>query len=205
MHNKTIIICGIIGILSLTILSCASPTESTNPSVASQPTVILTTPATNQPIDISKTTPVTRQPTTGSKIGNSAPVFKSVDLRGNTISLADYRGKPVLLNFWATWCPPCRNEMPFLQQVYDEFKDKGLVWIEIDIQESQDEVNGFLAANNLSLPTIIDNTGGIANNYDIASIPTTFFIDSNGIIKQKIVGGFPNRDYLVQELQSILQ
>jgi peroxiredoxin len=144
-------------------------------------------------------------PPIGSKIGNLAPGFNLVDMNGKSVSLADYDGKPVLVNFWATWCSPCRGEMPYLQQIYDDFSDDGLIMLAIDMQESPEKVKEFYSVYNLSMPALLDTSGKVSDDYGITSIPTTFFIDSEGIIQQKVIGAFPNREFIVRELSSIMQ
>ncbi|OGO40160.1 MAG: hypothetical protein A2147_11085, partial [Chloroflexi bacterium RBG_16_57_8] len=117
----------------------------------------------------------------GTGVGNYAPNFNLVDLNGEGVSLADFAGKPVLINFWASWCPPCREEMPYLQQIYDEQSGKGLVVLAINIQESPARVRQFLSENNLSIPVLFDLTGNTSEDYGIVPIPTTFFIDGEGV------------------------
>ena len=146
----------------------------------------------------------TPAPVTGWQVGNLAPEFNLIDLDAKGVSLRDFAGKPVLINFFATWCPPCREEMPYLQQVYDKWSPKGLVLLEINIGESAATVRDFLSANNLSLPVLLDLTGRAARDYAIDPIPATFFIDSSGVIRQKVVGAFPNLKTLENELAKIM-
>ena len=143
-------------------------------------------------------------PGEGTQIGNLAPDFQLKDLDGKTVSLSDLRGKPVLLNFWATRCPPCRFEMPFLQQIYEEWSDRGLVLLAIDIGESSAGVKEFLEDNNLSLPVLLDSDQRVALRYSITNIPTTYFIDRNGIIRQKVIGAFPNKEAIEKQLDKIV-
>ena len=138
------------------------------------------------------------------RVGGPAPDFRLENLDGKSISLGDFRGKPVLINFWATWCPPCRDEMPYLQQVYEEWSDKGLVVLAINIGESPSEAKRFLQTHNLSLPVLLDTEENAARKYNITGIPTTFFIDSDGIIQQKIIGAFPNKGAIEKYLNSIM-
>ena len=143
-------------------------------------------------------------PPTGWQIGNLAPDFSLVDPDGKLVSLADFRGKPVLVNFWATWCPSCQLEMPFLQQVNDNWKDKGLIMLAIDSGESPAKVKEFFTGKGLSLPVLFDFTGSTSDRYGVSAIPTTFFIDATGVIKQKMVGAFPNARGIEIQLRSIM-
>ncbi|MFC1949126.1 TlpA family protein disulfide reductase [Chloroflexota bacterium] len=141
---------------------------------------------------------------TGVKEGDRAPDFQLQDLEGQTVSLIEQRGLPVLLNFWATWCGPCRYEMPFLQQIYQEWSDDGLVMMIVNIGESSSTVRDFLADNNLSLPVLLDTRQSVAEQYGITGIPTTFFIDKDGIIQKKVVGSFPSVSMIEDNLAEII-
>lgn len=87
-----------------------------------------------------------------------------------------------MLNFWATWCPPCREEMPLIQQVYEELSDKELVVLAINLGESSSKVKEFVQSYGLSFPVLLDTKQDIAQKYNIRGIPTTIFIDKNGIM-----------------------
>ncbi|MFC2025050.1 redoxin domain-containing protein [Chloroflexota bacterium] len=143
-------------------------------------------------------------PIEGTQIGNIAPTFQLQDLNGQTVSLGDLMGKPVLLNFWATWCPPCRSEMPLLQEIYEGWSDKGLVLLAIDIGEHPTQVRKFLETHNLSIPVLLDTNGEVAQKYNIIPIPTTFFIDKDGIIQEKVIGAFRNKEQIEGHLIKIV-
>ena len=138
------------------------------------------------------------------EIGNLAPDFQLDSLEGDVVSLTGVRGNPIMLNFWATWCPPCRDEMPYLQQIYDEWTSQGLTVLTIDMGEERERVIEFLETYNLSLPTLLDTEQEIAQMYNIRAIPTTFFIDRNGIIQKIKVGSFRNRDEIERYLAPIM-
>ena len=140
--------------------------------------------------------------TTGSKsselaptpeIGRLAPSFTLVDLEGNQVALSDFRGKTVFLNFWATWCPPCRAEMPEIEAVYQQYKGKGVVVIGVDILESESVVHQYVQQGGYSWTFVLDTTGEVAANYQIAAIPTSFFIDREGIIQAVNIGAMTKR------------
>lgn len=136
--------------------------------------------------------------------GKLAPDFQLQDLDGQSVALSDFRGKPVLLNFWATWCSPCRSEMPYIQQVYDEWSDKGLVVLAINIGESPATVKEFVQAQGFSFPVLLDTKQDVAEKYNIRGIPTTLFIDKDGVIQVKLIGAFPSKAAIEQNLGKII-
>jgi len=139
------------------------------------------------------------------RVGQPAPDFQLQNLDRESVSLNDLKGKPVLLNFWATWCGPCVSEMPYLQEIYDEWSGKGLVLLAINGGESSSKVSNFLQNYNLSLPVLLDTEGIVAQRYNIMGIPTTFFIDKDGIIQEKVIGAFPNKAEIEKRLSKIVK
>ena len=137
-------------------------------------------------------------------IGNLAPNFQLQTLDEQTISLFDLRGKLVLINFWATWCGPCRYEVPFLQQIHDDWSDKELVVLTIDAGENSATVQKFMTEFNLSLTVLMDTDIKVATAYSVTGIPTTFILDKNGIIRYKLVGSFRNKEAIENELSKII-
>jgi thiol-disulfide isomerase/thioredoxin len=113
--------------------------------------------------------------------------LKLVD--GRTVTLSSFRGKVVFLNFWATWCPPCRAEMPSMEVLYRRFRDQGLEFLAVDIMENSKDVSAFLSDYKLSFPAALDSSGSISNNYGIQAIPATFIVDRDGRIILSTVGG----------------
>ncbi|MDR3337409.1 MAG: TlpA family protein disulfide reductase [Treponema sp.] len=107
---------------------------------------------------------------------------------GREITLSKLKGKVVFLNFWATWCPPCRAEMPSMEALYRRFRNQGMEFLAVDVMENNKDVSGFLTANNLSFPAAIDTNGGVSNSYGVQSIPATFIIDRDGKIILIAVG-----------------
>ena len=134
------------------------------------------------------------------QIGKIAPDFQFQGSNGQSVSLSDLKGMPVLLNFWQIRCPPCRGEMPYLQQVYDEWQAKELILLAINIGESPSQIAEFMQSQGLSLPVLLDSQGNIAQIYNIQYIPSTFFIDKEGIIQEIKVGPFQSK----AEIESIL-
>ena len=141
--------------------------------------------------------------TTVPQVGKRAPDFQLQNLDGETVSLSDLRGKPVFINFWATWCSPCRDEMPYLQEIYEEWSDKGLEVLTINKGESQSQVEQFMESEHISLPVLLDTNQEVAQRYEIQFIPTTFFIDKDGIIQVKIIGAFPDKAAIEKDLGKI--
>ncbi len=137
---------------------------------------------------------------TASEVGKLAPDFQLSNLEGQSVSLSDFRGQPVLVNFWATWCGPCRYEMPFLQRILEEQGANGLVVLGINLGESPGEVSEFMEEFGLSFTTLLDSGQDIALMYNVRSIPTTLLIDENGIIRDRKVGAFAT----MKELETVL-
>jgi peroxiredoxin len=140
----------------------------------------------------------------GTNQGDMAPDFTLTDLDGMSVTLSDQLGSPVLLNFWATWCPPCRMELPYLQDIHEEQSGSGLRVYLIDIGESLNQVDNFAESNGLTMPILLDQTTNIASRYGISAIPVTFFVDSDGVIQAKKVGAFQNKAELEKKLESII-
>jgi peroxiredoxin len=139
------------------------------------------------------------------RVGKPAPNFQLQNLDGQSIYLNDLRGRPVLLNFWSTRCPPCVSEMPYLQGIYDEWSGKGLILLAVNIGDDSSTAEEFLQNYNLSLPVLLDTEGALAQMYNIVGIPTTFFIDKDGVIRDKVIGSFPNKAEIENRLSKIME
>ena len=135
-------------------------------------------------------------------VGYRAPDFKMQNPDGTSFSLNDI-DKPAIINFWHTRCRPCRNEMPLLEQVHDEMQPE-LILLAINTGQSPATVTDFLNDNHLKLPVVIDTSGVISNRYLVQYVPTTFFIDADGIIRNKVVGAFPNRAAIDKSMVKIM-
>lgn len=122
-------------------------------------------------------------------VGHAAPAFSLVNLDGETVSLADFRGKKVLLNFWATWCPPCQAEVPELVSMYAELQQAGYEIIAVDVLEDSETVAGFVQEKGMAFPVLLDTSGQVGRAYQVSGIPTSFFIDEEGIVRVVHVGG----------------
>jgi thiol-disulfide isomerase/thioredoxin len=110
-------------------------------------------------------------------------------LNGKTQTLSGLKGKVVFLNFWATWCPPCREEMPDMEKLYQRFKNEDLEFLTVNIQEGKAEVESFMKDFKLSFPVALDSNGDVATKYGIRGIPTTYIIGRDGRIIAAAVGG----------------
>ena len=137
------------------------------------------------------------------KVGKEAPNFSLEQLNGPPIALSDLRGKGVVLNFWGSWCEPCKKEMPDLQQQYEAYKDKGLVVIGINIGESPVAVEPFVKQFGLTFPILLDRQSQITTLYRIGPIPSTYFIDADGKVKEIFIGPL-NENSISEKVANIL-
>lgn len=109
-------------------------------------------------------------------------------LERRNVGLKDFKGKVVILNFWASWCPPCREEMPSLERLYKGYKDKGLLILGVNYMETPKKVKGFMKEFKLTFPTLLDKDGEVMREYMVVGIPTTFIIDKKGMVAGKVFG-----------------
>ncbi|GKS57085.1 hypothetical protein YTPLAS18_06120 [Nitrospira sp.] len=121
-------------------------------------------------------------------VGMPAADFTLIDLDGNTRTLADYKGKVVLLNFWATWCKPCTTEMPAMQSAYDRLKDKGLVVVAVNELEDEARVREHIVEYGHTFPVLLDRDNDVANLYGVFGLPVSVFIDGNGKVQEYVKG-----------------
>lgn len=110
-------------------------------------------------------------------------------LEGGSITLSELEGKVVFLNFWATWCPPCREEMPSMEKLHQRFKGKDFVILAVDLQEDEKTVADFVKKYQLSFPVALDSGGRIGGTYGVRGIPTSYIVDQGGGIVGAAVGG----------------
>ena len=123
------------------------------------------------------------------QVGFPAPNFTFPDLNGQQVSLSDHRGKVVLVNIWATWCPPCRQEMPSMQKLYERFKGENFEILAVSIDSTgREAVAPFMRTMNLTFPALLDPRENIRPLYGVTGVPESFIIDKDGIVVEKIIG-----------------
>lgn len=133
--------------------------------------------------------------------GARAPAFSARRFGGGTLSLSDLRGQGVVMNFFASWCVPCRKEARDLEAMYQKYRGEGIVFLAVDIQQDTwEDARKFLQEFGITYPAIRDETGEIMLKYHMVGLPTTFFIDKEGIVRSKFVGPFLGREG-VKELE----
>jgi len=128
----------------------------------------------------------TNAPFTGYRV----PDFTLHDLAGQSVHLSAYHGHPVWINEWATWCPPCRAEMPEIQQLYARYQAQGLVVLGVDFREDRETVRDFVHSSGFSWTFLLDSQAGVAARYAVTGLPLHAFVDQTGIIRAIMVGGF---------------
>ena len=140
--------------------------------------------------------------------GFLAPDFTLDALDGNKITLSDLRGQIVIINFWATWCPPCRAETPDLENSYEQYKNSGVVILGVDLtnQDSLSDVQAFVREFSLTYPILLDRDGKVSNAlYQIKGLPSTFFVNREGIIRTVVVGGPMSETFIRSKIEALLK
>jgi thiol-disulfide isomerase/thioredoxin len=120
----------------------------------------------------------------------AAPDFRLRAFDGRSVALSDFRGRPVVLNFWASWCTPCRQEMPILERVWKEFKGRGLVVLGIDVLDDDKDARAFLKALDITYPNVFDPDQTRMRLYRVGALPTTILIDREQRQRDRFVGGY---------------
>ena len=115
-----------------------------------------------------------------------APDFEMETFDGETLRLSELEGKVVVLNFWASWCPPCRWEMPFFETMWNEYRDRDVVFVGVAMSDSLEDAKGFAEESGVTYPIGLDQTNDIVRAYEVYSLPTTFFIDKEGQIQRRL-------------------
>ena len=131
--------------------------------------------------------------------GFLAPDFELKTLTGEIIKLSNLRGQAVLVNLWATWCPPCREEMRTIEKVYQEYHGQGFTVLAVNMtyQDTPVDIPPFVKERKLSFPILLDATGGVAHDYQLQSLPSSYFIGRDGVINEVVIGG-PMAEALVR-------
>lgn len=133
-------------------------------------------------------------------VGETAPDFTLKNLSDQDITLSSFKGKPVVLNFWATWCPYCRHERPDLKSLYEKFKDNDLVIVAVSTDRSSGTVKRFMEQNPAPYIVLTDPEGWAAVPYNIIGLPTTYLIDRKGKISRKFSGPVNWKDKHIEEI-----
>ena len=138
--------------------------------------------------------------------GFLAPDFTLDTLDGNKVTLSELRGKIVVVNFWATWCLPCRAETPALERSYAQYKDAGVVILGVNLtnQDVVREVESFVEEFKLTYPILLDRDGSVGNLYQIKGLPSTFFVNREGIIRTVLVGGPMSETFIRSKIEALL-
>ncbi len=194
MYRLNIVLFAVL--LTILVMGC-----STN-QYSSAPVLSASSPSATNTIQPSSTQIVTR----GSRVGNLPPDFRYQNSQGQSVSLSDLKGKPIMLNFWATWCSPCRTEMPILEEIYRDrsWQDAGLKLLIISLDQDSSKVEKYLDENNYTFPVFIDAKQVLGQAYTVYVIPVTFLINKNGFIEVRREVAFPDRASLEHELKKIV-
>jgi thiol-disulfide isomerase/thioredoxin len=193
------------GLLGALLLGCAKPKAKEEPpqkivsleeAMEMQKKANAQHPPPNMPPQGNKSGPEPNQ-----KIGSAAPVTVSHDLGGKEVKLSDLKGKVVVLDFWATWCGPCRAMIPHTNQLYEKLKGKPVVIVSISADDNKETVTNFLKTTKMPWNHWFDGRGGpLARLYGANAIPTVYVIDHKGVIRYHQVGGGPQLDTEVEKL-----
>ncbi len=183
-------------VLLVLVFGCSQVETASQTGKEAPDTVLVETPQTG------KRAPDTVLVEAAPQVGKMAPDFTLTSLTGEVIQLSAFRGKPVLLNFWATWCPPCRDEIPLIQSVFEESSGAKLAVMSINGWEDKATIQEFMSKSGLTFPVLLNYPGkATVTTYKVVYIPTTFIIDATGIIKSIKVGSFESK----AELESVLK
>lgn len=136
-------------------------------------------------------------------VGTPAEDFHLTDLSGNVQSLSQYRGKVVLLNFWATWCKPCTTEMPAMQACYDKLRDKGFVVLAVNELEDEAKVREHIKQFGHTFPVLMDRDNTVANQFGVFGLPVSVFLDEKGVVQEYIKGGLLTEQKIIDAVARI--
>ncbi len=138
------------------------------------------------------------------RVGKPAPAFALELYGGGELSVGPDLGKPVVLNFWASWCPPCREESPLLERAWRQYEDRGVLFVGVDTQDTEEDALAYIDEFGLTFPNGLDADGEITVAYGVVGLPVTFFIGGDGVVKRRWVGALTESQLLpwVEELAS---
>lgn len=144
---------------------------------------------------------------TAPQAGFPAPDFALATPDGDTLSLSELQGRPILVNLWASWCGPCRAEMPAMQRVYEEYQDQGFLILAVNAtnQDSETAAVAFAEEHGLTFPLLLDFDGQVSGDYQLRALPSSFFIDRAGVIQEVVIGGPMAEALLITRVETILE
>jgi len=138
---------------------------------------------------------INRSPVTGrsglTRVGKPAPEFSMPRLGGGTVELSAHLGSPIVINFWASWCPPCRQESPALERTWREYSSRGVQFVGVNIQDSPHDGQAYVDEFDLTFPNGIDGDGRVSVDYGVIGLPITFFVGAGGVVEGRWVGALP--------------
>ena len=137
------------------------------------------------------------------RLGSPAPDFSLPTADGGTVRLADLKGKPILINFWATWCPPCREEMPAMQELYEQYRERGLVILAVDMEEDLRPVRRWIDQGGYTFTFLLDSEGEQVKRYNIIASPTSYFVGRDGVIRDLKLGAL-SRGEMQTKIEKLL-
>ena len=148
-----------------------------------------------------------KEPITGlsgvTRVNRAAPDFTLETFSGKTISLQDLRGKPVVINFWASWCPPCRVEASLIERTWRAYENRGLIFLGVNIQDRKEDALSYMREFDITYPNGPDPTGEISFDYGVSGLPVTFFISGQGEVVRRWVGAI-QKSALISAIEEIL-
>ena len=121
------------------------------------------------------------------EIGSTVSDFELINLQGQTVKFSEFHDSTVIINFWGTWCPPCKEEMPLLQKMYEKYSP-GLVVLGVNVQDSPEQVRQFVNESQIIFPILLDEEASVAEQFNVRAFPTTFIVDSRGILRVQHIG-----------------
>ena len=136
-------------------------------------------------------------------VGTTAEDFQLTDLAGNQQNLSQYRGKVVLVNFWATWCKPCTTEMPAMQATYERLREKGFVVLAVNELEDEAKVREHIQQHGHTFPVLLDRDNKVANQFGVFGLPVSVFIDEKGVVREYIKGGLLTEQVILDTVARI--
>ena len=181
----------------------ASPGPGTSPAPSAGPAGEAPSPGTVEPSPGAPSPDASPAAAGAFNIGQPAPALRLPAVGGGTVDLASLRGKPVWVNLMATWCLPCRDELPLMQGFAARYEDDGLVVLLVDVGEDEAAVKSFLDELNVYLPAALDEDGAVQAAWGATALPVHFWIDADGIVREWALGGL-GPDLMAESLQKIL-